>query len=115
MRVRGDRGPDEPPGRHLVLTIAAASNGTRRRGFVPRRERFSGRQGGQPRTDMDLFSENERVAVEAFIRAKEYFERVASRVVTSGHELIAKEAQVAEARANMSIRRDELARVRSSE
>jgi hypothetical protein len=62
---------------------------------------------------MNLIPENERTAVNAFVRAREHFEHVARRLVTSGHELVAKEAQLREARTSMNVRRDELVRVRS--
>ncbi|HWB21512.1 MAG TPA: hypothetical protein VG652_01340 [Gaiellaceae bacterium] len=62
---------------------------------------------------MNPFSETERAAVNAFLRAREHFERVARCLVTNGHELIAKEAQLREARAALYFRRDELVRVRA--
>jgi hypothetical protein len=62
---------------------------------------------------MHLISETEKNAMNAFVRAREHFERVARRLVTNGHELLAKEAELREARAMMYSRRDELVRVRA--
>jgi hypothetical protein len=62
---------------------------------------------------MNAISEAEHAAVNAFVRAREHFERVARRLATGGHELVAKEAQLREARAAMYYRRDELVRVRA--